>query len=72
MSEATDPTRFVCVVCGKDTAGRMPREGGAGGDTSERRPRYHKLADGRVCDGNYYLAEWVSTSELKSRERRAA
>jgi hypothetical protein len=52
-------TRFKCVVCGKLTAGRMPREGRLVGDTSARFPRRHKGPDGKPCPGNIEDAEWV-------------
>jgi hypothetical protein len=60
-------TRFRCRVCGKLTAGRMPREGRASGDTSERWPRRHAVA-GRVCEGVYHLAEWVDVPAEDARE----
>jgi hypothetical protein len=59
-------TRFRCVVCGRLTAGRMPREGDAMGDTSERWPRRHTIA-GEVCAGVYRLAEWVDVPAGKER-----
>lgn len=52
-------TRFKCVVCGKLTAGRVPREAGADGDLSARFPRRHNRPGGDVCPGVYELAEWV-------------
>jgi hypothetical protein len=51
-------TRFRCVVCGKLTAGRMPREGREVGDTTARFPRRHHH-NGRPCPGNIQLAAWV-------------
>ncbi len=58
-------TRFRCMVCGKLTAGRLPRgdyhEGV--GDTSFRWPRRHKGKDGKPCAGNIIEAEWVDIKE---------
>lgn len=52
-------TRFKCAVCGKLTAGRMPRiHSRHEGDTSARWPRWHAV-NGKVCDGNFKEAEWV-------------
>lgn len=51
-------TKFKCVICGKLTAGRWPREGGIKGDGSARWPRKHRI-DNKICEGNYYEAEWV-------------
>jgi len=52
-------TRFKCVVCGKVTAGRMPRvHARHEGDGSARFPRMHKV-DGVLCDGSFMEAEWV-------------
>ncbi|UTU07738.1 hypothetical protein CcrC1_gp054c [Caulobacter phage C1] len=59
MTEAGQPTRFKCVVCGKLSAGRLPREGRHVGDGSERFPRRHKGGDGADCPGNILYAEWV-------------
>ena len=47
-------TRFRCIVCGRVTAGRMPRKG----DTTARMPRWHTVA-GKVCDGVFREAQWV-------------
>lgn len=52
-------TRFRCVVCGKLTAGRIPRAGRHAGDTTARFPRRHKGPDGKPCGGNILEAEWV-------------
>ena len=53
-------TRFKCVVCGKLTAGRLPREHGRFyGDGTFRYPRRHKGADGKECRGVWDEAEWV-------------
>jgi hypothetical protein len=53
-------TRFKCVVCGKITAGRMPRDGhGSPGDGTFLYPRRHKGKDGNPCAGNIEEAEWV-------------
>jgi hypothetical protein len=53
-------TKFKCVVCGKITAGRIPRATRHDvGDGSVRFPRFH-LINGSPCAGNYKLAEWVS------------
>lgn len=52
-------TRFKCVVCGKLSAGRMPRINSRNeGDTTARWPRWHAV-NGKVCDGNFKEAEWV-------------
>lgn len=48
-------TRFKCVVCGKITAGRIPKNG----DLSERYPRRH-IKNGKPCPGNIIQAEWLS------------
>jgi hypothetical protein len=53
-------TQFKCVVCGKITAGRVPREGHVEGDLSARFPRRHKGIDGKPCEGNIEEAEWVN------------
>lgn len=47
-------TRFCCVVCGKLTAGRLPRRG----DGTTRYPRRHNRG-GAPCDGNWQEARWV-------------
>lgn len=53
-------TRFRCPVCGKITAGRIPREHGHHyGDLTVRFPRRHKGSDGKPCPGNIKEAEWV-------------
>lgn len=41
--------RFRCAVCGKPTAGRLPR----GGDGTFYYPRRHQGPDGKPCEGNY-------------------
>ena len=51
-------TKFKCVVCGKLTAGRMPRSGREVGDTTARWPRRHKV-NGVQCPGVWQEAEWV-------------
>lgn len=59
-------TRFRCVVCGKVTAGRMPRdERGRSGDTTARYPRRHKDEYGRNCPGSLRHAEWVETEDIQ-------
>lgn len=59
-------TRFRCVVCGKLTAGRLPRDGRHfPGDGSERWPRRHKGANGQLCDGVWQLAEWVDVDDSR-------
>ena len=59
-----DPTRFKCIICGKVTTGRMPRENGRRhGDGSERFPRRHNGTDGKPCPGNVLEAEWIDTSK---------
>lgn len=52
-------TYFKCVVCGKLTAGRVPRDGWIRGDRSERFPRRHNV-DGEPCPGNIEFTEWIS------------
>lgn len=52
-------TRFKCVVCGKLTAGCVPRDG----DRSQRYPRRHDRRWGEVCPGIYVFAEWVEVPE---------
>lgn len=47
-------TLFKCVICGKFTSGRMPKDG----DTSFRYPRRHKI-NGVPCKGNIIEAEWI-------------
>jgi hypothetical protein len=54
VTQKQDPTRFRCVVCGKITAGRMPRRG----DTTVRFPRRHRV-NGVRCPGNIQEADWV-------------
>lgn len=52
-------TRFKCVVCGRLTAGRLPRGGRhRPGDTSAYYPRRHKH-HGKPCAGNILQARWV-------------
>lgn len=59
-------TRFKCVVCGKLTAGRMPRDSsGRPGDSTVRYPRRHKH-DGAPCKGNIYEAEWLDVPNAKT------
>ena len=45
-------TVYKCSICGKVTAGRIPR----GGDGSFRYPRKHNDDDGKLCPGVYYEA----------------
>ena len=53
-------TRFRCIVCGKLTAGRLPRASRHNvGDGTLHYPRRHKRADGKVCPGSFRYAEWV-------------
>lgn len=54
-SQQETRTRFRCSVCGKLTAGRMPKKG----DTSARFPRRHYEQNGRLCPGVFRDAEWV-------------
>jgi len=56
----TRKQRFRCVVCGKITAGRLPREG----DGTFYYPRRHKK-DGFPCPGNVYEAEWIKENKEK-------
>ena len=55
----TRKTRFKCVLCGKITAGRIPRNG----DKSMRFPRRHN-ANGKPCPGNVEEAKWVEEDEI--------
>lgn len=57
-------TRFQCVICGKLTAGRLPRRG----DTSARFPRRHNGSDGELCPGCFRDAVWVDGEEREARE----
>lgn len=53
-------TMFKCVVCGKLTAGRLPRASGwFKGDGSCYYPRRHKVG-GVLCPGSLQEAEWVN------------
>lgn len=52
-------TRFRCDECGKETAGRIGREGGLRGDRSGRYPRRHNGPGGNVCPGVFREAVWV-------------
>lgn len=59
-----DPTRFRCVVCGKVTAGRRPRNPHnhrERADGTAMFPRWHYVG-GKPCEGNYSEAEWVIAS----------
>jgi hypothetical protein len=44
--------RIKCSVCGKITAGRLPREGNYKGDGTFWYPRRHNV-DGDFCPGNF-------------------
>lgn len=57
----TSRTRFVCAVCGKVTAGRIPR----GSDLTFRFPRRHKV-NSKDCPGNILEAKWIEVSDEKS------
>jgi hypothetical protein len=59
-------TKFKCIICGKLTSGRIPRQGREIGDRSLRYPRKHKV-NGKPCKGNLYEAEWVDI-EIKTKE----
>jgi len=48
-----------CKVCGKVTAGRLPRAGRHVGDGTFMFPRRHKGSDGQPCRGNIQEAEMV-------------
>lgn len=57
-------TRFRCVVCGKLTAGRMPRiHSRHRGDTTGRFPRRHNAENGKPCAGNVREAEWIEPEQ---------
>ena len=53
-------TKFQCAVCGKISAGRIPKDG----DLSGRYPRRHYV-NGIPCKGNIELAFWVDDLFLK-------
>jgi len=55
-------TRFKCAVCGKLTAGRVPRDGRHVGDGTFRFPRRHRVG-GEACPGNIVEAEWVDVDQ---------
>jgi len=57
-SDLRGTTRFRCVVCGKLTSGRIPRNGRHVGDGTVRFPRRHNF-EGKPCEGNIRDAEWV-------------
>lgn len=59
MTKEASTLRFKCEVCGKLTAGRLPREGRLPGDGTFYYPRRHLGADGAVCPGVFREAEWV-------------
>lgn len=64
-------TKFRCVVCGKLTAGRLPRAGRHNvGDTTAMFPRRHNGDDGLPCPGNIELAEWVDVKLIELSEWR--
>ena len=64
-------TYFRCVVCGKLTAGRLPREGRHHpGDGSVMFPRRHST-HGYPCPGNVRLATWVEVDEDGEQRARA-
>jgi len=69
--------RFRCVVCGKLTAGRLPRLPWNKGEivrgemsyrynTDVRFPRKHKDASGKTCPGSFRDAEWVEVPAGKA------
>lgn len=60
-------TRFRCRVCGKLTAGRIPREGRYVGDLSARFPRRHNV-NGQPCPGIIEDAEWIDVPLRAARE----
>lgn len=52
--------KYRCVICGKVSAGRLPRQTGRNtGDTSFYYPRRHKV-NGKPCAGNIREAEVVA------------
>lgn len=51
--------RYKCVICGKLTEGRLPREDKFPGDGSEMWPARHRAADGEPCEGAWHYAEWI-------------
>ena len=53
-------TYFKCIICGKLTAGRLPK----GGDGTFYYPRKHKY-NGKSCPGNFHEAEWVKGMNRK-------
>lgn len=46
--------RYNCSICGKPTAGRVPR----GGDGTFILPRRHNGPDGQPCRGNIEEVVW--------------
>ena len=58
-------TRFKCAICGKLTAGRLPRSGKYVGDGTFRYPRRHYI-NGQPCPGNIIEAEWIDMIEVKT------
>jgi hypothetical protein len=54
----TEWFKVKCTVCGKVTAGRLPRSGHYVGDGTVWYPRRHKV-NGRDCEGNIEEGELV-------------
>lgn len=54
--------KVKCSVCGKITAGRLPREGHYTGDTTFWYPRRHKV-DGVDCEGNIEEGEVIDVPD---------
>ena len=50
--------RFKCTVCGKVTAGRLPKQGHYKGNGTFWYPRRHSVG-GNPCEGNILEADWV-------------
>lgn len=62
--------RFVCRVCGKRTAGRLPRASRhEPGDGSFWYPRRHKV-DGRPCMGSTEEAVIITEPAPERKEKR--
>jgi hypothetical protein len=47
--------RYICKVCGKNTASRKPQDG----DGSIVFPRKHNGPDGKLCGGVFMDSDWV-------------
>lgn len=55
-------TVYQCTVCGRLTAGRLPRWGREVGDGTFMYPRRHRDR-GKPCPGNIREAHWVEVAD---------